>query len=271
MKLKDLLNESVNEAVSKTLKYKSRFPAANIFIEIEEDPAGIFVDVRIKGKNYNALLSTTDIEYPSGHINVKPRVKNIPIKESVGVSVNENFTPEQSYNGLFKFKYKGKKFVGKTLRRDGDKYILGLDDIGVLPTIPNVSKNDMEYLGDLSNQGKKGLPYLSGHPKNFKKVEKDEFHQRLVFKGGLTVGLSSYLSKDTLKDINKYYRLKLTKDDLKFESINEGYSTEEKRIVMMAVRKLAKYRNVPLDYAINDLLGAGKELERDIKKGKITK
>ena len=53
--------------------------------------------------------------------------------------------------------------------------------------------------------------------------------------------------------------------------INEGYSTEEKRIVMMAVRKLAKYRNVPLDYAINDLLGAGKELERDIKKGKITK
>ena len=56
-----------------------------------------------------------------------------------------------------------------------------------------------------------------------------------------------------------------------YESVNEGYSTEEKRIVMMAVRKLAKYRNVPLDYAINDLLGAGKELERDIKRGKITK
>ena len=53
------------------------------------------------------------------------------------------------------------------------------------------------------------------------------------------------------------------------ESINEGYSTEEKRIVMMAVRKLAKYRNVPLDYAINDLLGAGQELERDIQKGKV--
>jgi len=51
--------------------------------------------------------------------------------------------------------------------------------------------------------------------------------------------------------------------------VNEGFSTEEKRIVMMAVRKLAKYRNVPLDYAINDLLGAGQELERDIKKGKI--
>jgi hypothetical protein len=53
--------------------------------------------------------------------------------------------------------------------------------------------------------------------------------------------------------------------------VNEGYSTEEKRIVMMAVRKLAKYRNVPINQSINDLLGAGQELERDIKKGKITK
>jgi hypothetical protein len=53
--------------------------------------------------------------------------------------------------------------------------------------------------------------------------------------------------------------------------INEGYSTEEKRIVMMAVRKLSKYRNVPIDQSINDLLGAGAELQRDIKKGKIKK
>jgi len=53
--------------------------------------------------------------------------------------------------------------------------------------------------------------------------------------------------------------------------INEGYSTEEKRIVMMAVRKLSKYRSVPIDQSINDLLGAGAELQRDIKKGKIKK
>ena len=94
MKLRDILNESVNEAVSKTLKYRSRI-GGDIFIEIEEDPAGIFVDVRMKGKNYNALLSTTDIEYPSGHIKVTPRVKNIPIKESVGESVNEGYSTEE--------------------------------------------------------------------------------------------------------------------------------------------------------------------------------
>ena len=133
-----MFGESVNEAVSKTLKYRSRI-GGDIFIEIEEDPAGIFVDVRMKGKNYNALLSTTDIEYPSGHINVTPRVKNIPIKESVG------------------------------------------------------------------------------------------------------------------------------------ESVNEGPSTEEKRIAMLAVRKQAKYRNVSLEQAIQDQINALEELKRDIKKGKIKK
>ena len=37
----------------------------------------------------------------------------------------------------------------------------------------------------------------------------------------------------------------------------------------MAVRKIAKYMNVDLPTAMNYLLGAGQELERDIKKGKI--
>ena len=59
------------------------------------------------------------------------------------------------------------------------------------------------------------------------------------------------------------------KQYLNEESVNEGASTEEKRIVMMAVKKIAKYRNVPLDYAVGDVMRAAQELERDIKKGKI--
>ena len=60
------------------------------------------------------------------------------------------------------------------------------------------------------------------------------------------------------------------------ESVNEGTlnespSSEELRIVMMAVRKIAKYRNVPIDQSINDVLNAAEQLERDIKKGKIKK
>jgi len=147
------IDESVNEAVSKKLKYRSRI-GGDILIEIEEDPAGIFVDVRMKGKTYNALLSTTDIEYPSGHINVTPRVKTIPIKESV---------------------------------------------------------NEMD-------------PYLKPTPKDDEEVD---------------------------------------------ESINEGASTEEKRIAMLAVRKQAKYRNVDTATAIQDQIRALEELKRDLKKGKI--
>jgi len=53
------------------------------------------------------------------------------------------------------------------------------------------------------------------------------------------------------------------------ESMNEGASSEEKRIVMMAIKKIAKYRNVPLNYAVGDVMRAAQELERDIQKGKV--
>jgi len=51
--------------------------------------------------------------------------------------------------------------------------------------------------------------------------------------------------------------------------VSEGYSTEEKRIVMMAVRKIAKYKNVDMKTAMMYVLGAGDELKRDIDKGKV--
>ena len=53
------------------------------------------------------------------------------------------------------------------------------------------------------------------------------------------------------------------------ESVNEGASTEEKRIAMLAVRKQAKYRNVDLATAIRDQIRALEELERDAKRGKL--
>ena len=51
--------------------------------------------------------------------------------------------------------------------------------------------------------------------------------------------------------------------------LNEGPSTEEKRIAMLAVRKQAKYRNVDLATAIRDQIRALEELERDAKRGKL--
>tara|TARA_R110000744_G_scaffold92217_1_gene178680 strand:+ start:49 stop:885 length:837 start_codon:yes stop_codon:yes gene_type:complete len=58
-----------------------------------------------------------------------------------------------------------------------------------------------------------------------------------------------------------------------YESVelNESASSEEKRIVMLAVRKIAKYRSVPIDQSVVDVQRAAEELEQDIKKGKIKK
>ena len=53
------------------------------------------------------------------------------------------------------------------------------------------------------------------------------------------------------------------------ETVNEGASTEEKRIAMLAVRKQAKYRNVDLATAIQDQIRALEDLKRDAKKGKL--
>jgi hypothetical protein len=95
--------------------------------------------------------------------------------------------------------------------------------------------------------------------KLFRSIKKANLRGRLNF-------VSALVGKDG--NPNQKLTIKLHKES---ESVNEGYSTEEKRIVMMAIRKLAKYRSVPIDQSVNDLLGAGAELQRDIKKGKIKK
>ena len=67
------------------------------------------------------------------------------------------------------------------------------------------------------------------------------------------------------------YKAKGKKGKKKNESINEGPSTEEKRIAMLAVRKQAKYRTVSLEQAIQDQINALMDLQRDVKRGKKIK
>lgn len=69
--------------------------------------------------------------------------------------------------------------------------------------------------------------------------------------------------KENAKDFTKE-SMKLS-DMIKKPSVNEGYSTEEKRIVMMAVKKIAKYMNRPLDVALGYVIGAAEELQRSGK------
>ena len=104
--------------------------------------------------------------------------------------------------------------------------------------------------------------FVSKHALNITKllkyVERGNLKDRMSFISAIAGRPNNPVQKKIIKMFNE-------------STINEGYSTEEKRIVMMAVRKLSKYRNVPIDQSINDLLGAGAELQRDIKKGKIKK
>ena len=77
------------------------------------------------------------------------------------------------------------------------------------------------------------------------------------------------LAKELDMKVSGMYKNAEYKGESVEESINEGPSTEEKRIAMLAVRKQAKYRSVSLEQAIQDQINALEELKRDAKKGKI--
>ena len=86
--------------------------------------------------------------------------------------------------------------------------------------------------------------------------------------------------RDFVKNVfadRDFKRMKNDKDFIKYlksiyeGTVNEGPSTEEKRIAMLAVRKQAKYRNVDMASAIQDQINALMDLQRDVKKGKKIK
>jgi len=135
-------------------------------------------------------------------------------------------------------------------------------------------------LTDLINEEKYTLIDPKGNPAGT--GTKDQANKRQKKLGGSKKGYFVVPAKKALKarrTLEKYKfdfknaKLQDLMSDLYFEgvdeSVNEGASTEEKRIVMMAVKKIAKYRNVSLDYAVGDVMRAAQELERDIQKGKV--
>jgi hypothetical protein len=77
------------------------------------------------------------------------------------------------------------------------------------------------------------------------------------------------LAKELDAKVSGMYKNAEYKGESVEESINEGPSTEEKRIAMLAVRKQAKYRSVSLEQAIQDQINALEELKRDAKRGKL--
>lgn len=87
---KSIKVESVNEAVSKT--YKIPTQRGTLHIEVEEDTAGVMVDVIFNRVD----LSTTDIQFPTDDVEITKRKKKVKLKESVNEeSVNEGASTEE--------------------------------------------------------------------------------------------------------------------------------------------------------------------------------
>ena len=144
----------------------------------------------------------------------------------------------------------------------------------------SIKEENSMKLTDILSENKYSIIDPKGNQKGV--GPKDAANKRAKALGGSKKGYFVVPAKSALKArraMEKYKfdfknpKLQDMMSDLYFEgveeSVNEGASTEEKRIVMMAVKKIAKYRNVPLDYAVGDVMRAAQELERDIKKGKI--
>ena len=156
-----------------------------------------------------------------------------------------------THKGLPKMKEQLRKIVREIMR---EKAISEMNEVSI---------NEVDT--KKANQIRKAAAGYVG-PKFAKKASDEDILVMADLKDEKAKIYNRYL-KDIMGKISKLQK----KYNIKESVINEGYSTEEKRIVMMAVRKLSKYRSVPIDQSINDLLGAGAELQRDIKKGKIKK
>jgi hypothetical protein len=147
----------------------------------------------------------------------------------------------------------------------------------------SVNEESSMKLTDILSENKYSIIDPKGNQKGI--GTKDQANKLQKKLGGSKKGYFVVAAKSALKArraMEKYQfdfknpKLQDKMSDLYFESvtediIGEGASSEEKRIVMLAVRKISKYRQVPINISVVDVLRAAEELERDIKKGKVKK
>lgn len=149
----DLVESVLNEVVSKT--YKIPTQRGTLQLKIEEDPDGVIVDVIFN----RVMLSTIDVQFPTGKVEVKQRYKKVKLKESV---VNEAQKVPPQFISFLKMDYKNvkdtpreRKKLSKKLRKMPKDVLKQLadEDIGVL------SSTSKELLGmsvaeSVVNEGK---------------------------------------------------------------------------------------------------------------------
>ena len=250
-----------------------KFPVKDVDKEDKENAKKFAKESVNEGKHDAMLDKVADVvKGASNFMNIGIALKKAGIKYDFSTGMMPMYTLKKYPIAIL-----NKKYVDKGDREVGDVAI------GMLESIKE--GNSMKLL-DILSEGK----YTVVNPKNGNVMGqglKDQAAKLSKKMGGEKKGYFVIPVKNALKarralekfnfDI-KNPKLKDIMSDLYFEEveggeaqISEGYSTEEKRIVMMAVRKISKYMNVDLKTAMMYVLGAGQELQRDIDKGKVKK
>ena len=250
-----------------------KFPVKDVDKEDKENAKKFAKESVNEGKHDAMLDKVADVvKGASNFMNIGIALKKAGIKYDFSTGMMPMYKLEKYPIAIL-----NKKYVDKGDREVGDVAI------GLLESIKE--GNSMKLM-DILSEGK----YTVVNPKNGNVMGqgmKDQAAKLSKKMGGEKKGYFVIPVKNALKarralekfnfDI-KNPKLKDIMSDLYFEEveggeaqISEGYSTEEKRIVMMAVRKISKYMNVDLKTAMMYVLGAGQELQRDIDKGKVKK
>lgn len=133
----------------------------------------------------------------------------------------------------------------------------------MMDSVKNESVNEVDT--KKANTIRKSMPGYVG-PKFAKKASDEDILAMADLKDEKAEIYNRYL-KDVMGKISKLQK----KYNIKESVIVEGFSTEEKRIVLLAVRKLMKYKNIDINLAAQYVVGAAQELKMDIDKGRVKK
>ena len=175
-------------------------------------------------------------------------------------------------DGDKEFEVGGKKYKTERFGRGHEGPTFGEEEVDEMVKSSEIGKGDNKKPSkdaSDSSQINEDIFDDNGMKKAFPWANKKELEAiyKIVYSarsGGVEGVIKKYSKDRSFKPfIKKVVNLNLG------ESINEGASTEEKRIAMLAVRKQAKYRNVDLATAIQDQIRALEDLKRDAKKGKL--
>ena len=187
------------------------------------------------------------------------------LQKAVGVRVDSEPDDTRWHGGNSNFIFDGGEdlmlFVGKYEDEDKPYYVSieGFDAGKVAGEDAKDFKGIVKAAMKMAKKYKKRLTTESKGTMKLKDLLKESFGM------GELPSEKLMKMKVSAKDMMDSVKNKTTKN------IVEGYSTEEKRIVLLAVRKLMKYKNIDINLAAQYVVGAAEELKMDIDKGRVKK